>query len=205
MGCLVPLPQYPKERDCAYESRAASSLYKNLVGIDDRSLDDSGRMEPGARRRRGTGRPGRQSVEDLILKEFRWRSIGPATMGGRIDDIEAVESNPSIFYVAFATGGLWKTVNNGTTFEPIFDTYPISRSATSHLPGQSRHPLHRNRRTEQPAELVIRRRNLQIDRRRQNIRLHRPEGNAVHRPRRHRSERSERRIRRRGRPPFRPE
>lgn len=46
-------------------------------------------------------------------------------MMGRIDDIEAVESNPSIFYVAFATGGLWKTVNNGTTFEPIFDSYPV--------------------------------------------------------------------------------
>jgi photosystem II stability/assembly factor-like uncharacterized protein len=63
---------------------------------------------------------------DPILKEFRWRSIGPASMGGRIDDIEAVESNPAVYYVGFATGGLWKTVNNGTTFEPIFDTYPVS-------------------------------------------------------------------------------
>jgi photosystem II stability/assembly factor-like uncharacterized protein len=45
-------------------------------------------------------------------------------MAGRIDDIEAVESNPYIFYVGFATGGVWKTVNNGTTFEPIFDIYP---------------------------------------------------------------------------------
>ena len=44
-------------------------------------------------------------------------------MGGRIDDIEAVESNPFVYYVAYATAGLWKTVNNGTTFEPIFDTY----------------------------------------------------------------------------------
>jgi photosystem II stability/assembly factor-like uncharacterized protein len=44
-------------------------------------------------------------------------------MGGRIDDIAVVESNPSIFYVGFATNGLWKTTNNGTTFQPIFDTY----------------------------------------------------------------------------------
>ena len=64
--------------------------------------------------------------DDPLLKTFRWRSIGPASMGGRIDDIEAVESNPSIFYVGFATGGLWKTTNNGTTFTPIFDTYPVS-------------------------------------------------------------------------------
>ncbi len=62
---------------------------------------------------------------DPLLKNFRWRSIGPASMGGRVDDIAVVESNPSIFYVGFATGGVWKTVNNGTTFEPIFDTYSV--------------------------------------------------------------------------------
>jgi len=43
-------------------------------------------------------------------------------MGGRIDDIAAVESNPYIYYVGFATGGVWKTTNNGTTFQPIFET-----------------------------------------------------------------------------------
>ncbi|MBO0861851.1 MAG: hypothetical protein J2P21_25845 [Chloracidobacterium sp.] len=61
--------------------------------------------------------------DDPVLKNFRWRSIGPASMGGRIDDIVAVESNPYVIYVGFATGGVWKTVNNGTTWEPIFDTY----------------------------------------------------------------------------------
>src|SRR5262245_18600328 len=64
--------------------------------------------------------------DDLVLKSFRWRSIGPASMGGRIDDITAVESNPYVIYVGFATGGVWKTVNNGTTWEPIFDVYPTS-------------------------------------------------------------------------------
>jgi photosystem II stability/assembly factor-like uncharacterized protein len=64
--------------------------------------------------------------DDPLLKTFVWRSIGPANMGGRIDDIVAVESNPSVFYLGFATGGVWKTVNNGTTFMPIFDTYPTS-------------------------------------------------------------------------------
>lgn len=44
-------------------------------------------------------------------------------MGGRIDDIDVVESNPFTIYVGYATGGLWKSVNNGTTWEPIFDTY----------------------------------------------------------------------------------
>jgi photosystem II stability/assembly factor-like uncharacterized protein len=60
---------------------------------------------------------------DPSLKTFKWRSIGPASMAGRIDDIAVVEGTPSVYYVAYATGGIWKTVNNGTTFTPIFDTY----------------------------------------------------------------------------------
>ncbi len=64
--------------------------------------------------------------DDPLLKKFVFRGIGPASMGGRIDDFAVVESNPSTYYVAFATGGLWKTVNNGTTFEPIFDSYSTS-------------------------------------------------------------------------------
>ena len=42
-------------------------------------------------------------------------------MGGRIDDLAVLESNPAVFYVGTATGGLWKTVNNGTTWEVLFD------------------------------------------------------------------------------------
>jgi photosystem II stability/assembly factor-like uncharacterized protein len=57
---------------------------------------------------------------------LRFRSIGPASMGGRIDDFAVLESNPSVFYVATATGGLWKTTNNGTTFETVFDNETTS-------------------------------------------------------------------------------
>ena len=64
--------------------------------------------------------------DDPNLRPFVWRSIGPANMGGRVDDIAAVESNPSIIYVGFATGGIWKSTNNGTTWTPIFDRYPVS-------------------------------------------------------------------------------
>jgi photosystem II stability/assembly factor-like uncharacterized protein len=64
--------------------------------------------------------------KDPLLRSFRWRSIGPASMGGRIDDIAVVESNPYVIYLGFATGGLWKSINNGTTWEPIFDIYPTS-------------------------------------------------------------------------------
>ena len=60
---------------------------------------------------------------DPMLKRFVFRSIGPASMGGRVDDIAGVESNPYTLYIGFATGGVWKSTNNGTTFQPIFDTY----------------------------------------------------------------------------------
>ncbi|MHC4505073.1 MAG: WD40/YVTN/BNR-like repeat-containing protein, partial [Planctomycetota bacterium] len=40
-----------------------------------------------------------------------------------MDDIAVVDRDPRIFYVGYATGGVWKTENNGTTFEPIFETY----------------------------------------------------------------------------------
>ena len=63
---------------------------------------------------------------DPLLKRFTWRSIGPAVMGGRIDDIAIDESNPSVMYVGYATGGIWKTVNNGTTWTSIFDEYPVA-------------------------------------------------------------------------------
>lgn len=60
-------------------------------------------------------------LDDTFLKNLQFRAIGPAIMGGRIDDIAVVENNPSTFYVGAATGGVWKTTNNGTTFEPVFD------------------------------------------------------------------------------------
>lgn len=47
---------------------------------------------------------------------LHFRAIGPASMSGRIADVAVYEPNPAIYYVATAHGGVWKTVNNGTTF-----------------------------------------------------------------------------------------
>ncbi len=51
---------------------------------------------------------------------LHFRSIGPATMSGRVADLAVYEANPSIYYVGTAHGGVWKTTNNGTTFTPQF-------------------------------------------------------------------------------------
>ncbi|MGH7561990.1 MAG: WD40/YVTN/BNR-like repeat-containing protein [Gemmatimonadales bacterium] len=58
-----------------------------------------------------------------LFRDFRWRNIGPANMAGRVTDIEASEANPSLVYVAAASGGVWKSVNAGTTWDPIFTRY----------------------------------------------------------------------------------
>ena len=71
--------------------------------------------------------PTRAQMPDAsVLAELEWRNIGPAVMGGRISDLAVVESNPAVFYVGTATGGLWKTTNNGTTWTPLFDDQPTS-------------------------------------------------------------------------------
>ncbi|HUQ98216.1 MAG TPA: hypothetical protein VM166_02110 [Gemmatimonadaceae bacterium] len=60
-------------------------------------------------------------LDSASLAAFRWRNIGPAIMGGRVTDIEVDPRNSKIFYVATAAGGIWKTINNGTMFFPLFD------------------------------------------------------------------------------------
>ena len=60
------------------------------------------------------------------FKNLEFREIGPAVMGGRIDDFAVVEGNPDIVYVGTASGGVWKTTNNGTSWEPVFDKEGVS-------------------------------------------------------------------------------
>ena len=52
-----------------------------------------------------------------------WRHLGPAAFGGRIDDIEAVADDPRIIFVAAASGGVFRSVNNGVTWDPVLDRY----------------------------------------------------------------------------------
>lgn len=58
-----------------------------------------------------------------LLKNVELRSIGPSIFNARIVDLDVNEDNPNEFYVAYASGGLWKTTNNGITFFPLFDNF----------------------------------------------------------------------------------
>ncbi len=54
---------------------------------------------------------------------IRLRNIGPALMSGRISDTAIDQTQPNTWYVAAGSGNVWKTVNAGTTWTPIFDKY----------------------------------------------------------------------------------
>lgn len=62
-----------------------------------------------------------QKLEKSILDGVEYRSVGPSRQGGRYISFAVVEDNPTTFYAALATGGLWKTENNGISFESVFD------------------------------------------------------------------------------------
>ena len=68
-------------------------------------------------------RPAFNTSSDPLLSSFRFRSIGPASMGGRLDDIEVAPSDPNVIYIGYAVGGVFKSIDNGVSFEPIFQTY----------------------------------------------------------------------------------
>lgn len=63
----------------------------------------------------------KDSLPGLSLDAFQFRALGPALMSGRIFDLAVNPQNTAEYYVAVASGGVWKTVNNGITYEPIFD------------------------------------------------------------------------------------
>ncbi len=60
-----------------------------------------------------------------VLKDARFRNIGPTIMSGRITDVDVNPDDPTEFSAAYATGGLWHTVNNGQSFVPVFDSLDV--------------------------------------------------------------------------------
>lgn len=70
--------------------------------------------------------PGPRELREQDLKGLRFRSIGPANMGGRVSDIVAVEKDPYTIYVGLGTGGVFRTKNNGTTWQAIFEKQPVA-------------------------------------------------------------------------------
>ena len=84
------------------------------------------------------GQDGNGKPEEAILKNLQFRSIGPANMGGRIDDFAVVENNPSIFYVGAATGAFGRRPTTARLSIRSSMMQGQIRSATSRLPPPTR-------------------------------------------------------------------
>lgn len=64
-----------------------------------------------------------KSINESLISGVKARLIGPAVTGGRISDFAVDCDNPSTYFVAVASGNVWKTTNAGITFKPVFDDY----------------------------------------------------------------------------------
>ncbi|HQW93150.1 MAG TPA: hypothetical protein PKY28_08630, partial [Ferruginibacter sp.] len=59
--------------------------------------------------------------KDTVLNSIKFRNVGPSIMSGRVVDVDVNPADPTEFYVAYASGGLWYTKNNGQSLVPVFD------------------------------------------------------------------------------------
>ena len=67
-----------------------------------------------------------QPITTDQVSQLEFRNIGPSVTGGRIHDVEALPNNPSVVFIATASGGIWKSGNKGTTWKPVFDHQAVS-------------------------------------------------------------------------------
>ncbi len=68
---------------------------------------------------------GLDTMPSNIYSGLKFRNISPAYISGRISDIAVNPNNKSEYFVSIAAGGIWKTINNGTTFKSVFENYPV--------------------------------------------------------------------------------
>jgi len=64
-------------------------------------------------------------LDSTTIAGFRWRNVGPANTMGRISDVTGIPSPSKTFFAAAAGGGIWKSINNGVTWRPVFDNQRV--------------------------------------------------------------------------------
>ena len=144
--------------------------------------------------------PAAAALDPDRLAGLRARSIGPAGMSGRVAAIDAVEADPDIVYVGAATGGVWKSIDGGLIWKPIFDDQPVAAiGALAIFQPEPGDRLGRHRRRQRPQQRLDRRRRLQVGRRRHDLEARRAREERADPPHRAPSERPGRRLGRRPR------
>ena len=116
---------------------------------------------------------GAQALPPDVAKAFKFRAIGPTRQSGRFVDFAVPAQEPNTIYAATGSGGLWKSVNNGISWESDL-RQPAGHLDRRHRRGRHRseHRLGRHRRAHLVAQHLLGRRRLQVDRRRQDVDEH---------------------------------
>ncbi|HGY54707.1 MAG TPA: glycosyl hydrolase [Caldithrix abyssi] len=101
-----------------------ASFSQTASGKADSTMDTAPLPSPAKQRLQAFEQRQKLQRESLVAN-VSFRSVGPTVMSGRVVDIEANPDDPTEFYVAYASGGLWHTTNNGVSFEPLFDRQAV--------------------------------------------------------------------------------
>lgn len=118
---MLPLLKFRHNRLSGYVLPGICTLL-SLLNI----LAASAQVTPTSAEDRLKGLQQRKVLEERsVLKDVAFHNIGPAVMSGRVVDLDVNPSDPTEFYVAYATGGLWYTTNNGQSFTPVFDSADV--------------------------------------------------------------------------------
>ena len=67
-----------------------------------------------------------QTLDSSVVSAFRWRNVGPSNFMGRLSDVQGIPSPSKTIYIAAASGGVWKSINNGQTWRPLMDDKEVS-------------------------------------------------------------------------------
>lgn len=121
IGCMIVFTQpsgaWQDESDQKKRDEKIAEIQKQITELQ-KQLDQ---MKQAADKPAPQPESPKAQLPEEWVKQFKWRSVGPAAMAGRITAIAVCSDDPSIYWAATASGGLIKTVNNGVTFEHQFD------------------------------------------------------------------------------------
>lgn len=96
------------------------------ASAQDKAKPKSDKNKPAATAATPTPTPDVSSIAQTAVSSLRFREIGPATMGGRINDIEVSPADARIIFAATASGGILKSVNGGTSWATLFDKEAVN-------------------------------------------------------------------------------
>ena len=103
-GLPPPVPPMPSRAPSRALAALAISVFASLMAIA-----------------AGAQAPRPFELDSVTLSGFRWRNVGPANTMGRVSDVAGIPSPSKTFFAAAAAGGIWKSINNGVTWRPVFD------------------------------------------------------------------------------------